>query len=486
MNRKNKYYATIFATIFGICLVSSIYGQEKKWSLEECIRYAQEHNLTVQNNQLTRLTNEINLKESKYALLPNLNAGAGVTESFGRTIDPVSNSFINNNFLSGGVSANTNLTLFRGGALRKTIEINRLQLNASGYDVEEAKNDVGFIVATNFLNVLLQREQLENTKYQLETSINQLERTKKLVVLGSLPLTNQLDLESQKASNEVNVANAENALSLALLNLKQSMQISSEEGFNIQTPTIEVESLALPIQSASEIYQVAQVTQPQVKSAELNITSNQLRVGVANSAFLPSLSLNGNISTNYSQRANQLLEITSVTIPPQNIGFVEGTNQSVFSNSTISTQPVFSDNYPFAEQFNDNLSQSISLNLNIPIFTRRVNKSNLQRAEIAQQRAKINAKNVRNQLRQSIETALNNALAGYKSYQASQKRVVALEESFRATEKRFSTGSINFVDYQVANNNLFAAKADLLRAKYEYIFRVKIIDFYLGNPIKLE
>ncbi len=471
-----------------ISTISWASGQNsvKKWTLEECVNYAWENNLSVRGSQLTQLQNEINLKQSRFALLPNLSAGGSVGKSFGRTIDPVTNSFVSQAFTSGGISANTNLTVYQGGILRNRIEQGEVNLEASKYDLEKAKNDIGLTVATNFLNVLLNREQLENAKFQLQISTEQLERTKILVEAGSLPLTNQLDLESQKASNEVQVVNTENAVNIALLNLKQAMQMPASEALDIEAPNLEVEQVQMAMENPTSIYEVAVANQPEIKSAELGVKSSDLGVQISKGAFLPSLSVGGSLSTNYSDQARQFLGLVQQAVPAQEIGFVQGTNQAVFTNPSTRAVSQFAESYSVVDQFDDNLGQSVRVNLSVPIFNRLANTSNLQRAKITKQQAELTQQNVQNQLRQNIETAYNNAIAGLKSYEATEKRVKALEESFRVTDQRYNVGDANFVDYQVASNNLFAARTDLVRAKYEYIFRVTILEFYLGNPITLD
>lgn len=460
---------------------------DKVWTLEECIDYAWENNLNIRSSQLDQLTNEITLKQSKFDLLPNLSAGGSVGKSFGRTIDPVSNSFVSRDFMSGGVSANSNVTLYQGGRLRNTIKRNELNMQSGQYDLEKAQNDVALDVASRYLTVLLNAEQLDNSRYQLEVTQAQLEQTLILVEAGSVPYSNQLDLASQVASNEVQVVNAENNYAISVLNLKQSMQMPADFTLNIAQPDIDVSSLALTgIMKVSEVFEVAQATMPEVKSTQLIIESRGIDEKIAKAAFLPTLSLSGSLTTNYSDQARQLIGTDVVDIPATPIGFVQGTSNIVLSNPRTQQVPLFSENYSTFNQFEDNLGQSVRVNLNVPIFSKLSNTTNLQRAQINKQRAEISAENVKNQLRQNIETAHNNALASLKSYEASQKRVASLEESFRATQERYNVGQSSFVDFQIANNNLFAARTDLLRAKYEYIFRVKILDFYLGKSITLE
>ena len=455
------------------------------WTLEECINYAWENNLNIRSNELTLLQSEINLKEARFSRLPNLNSNGSVGKQFGRTINPQTNEFTNIDVLGGSVSLGSSVTLYRGGQINNTIKRNEIDLKASEQNLEKSRNDIGLAVATNFLTVLLNKEQLENARFQLQTSEEQLERTIKLVKAGSLPLTNQLDLESQKATNEVTLVNAENAVSLAILNLKQSMQMRAGEEFDITAPEVEVTSLSLTTLNTAEIYEVALNNQPDIKSAELGVESSDYGLKIARAAFLPSLSLNGSISSNFSDAAVTLAQLQNVTIPATPIGTVSGTGNQVLSLPRVQEVPIFEDT-PFFNQIDNNLGQSISVSFNVPIFSRYANKSNFQRAQITKQRAEITALNTRNTLRQNIESAYNNALASLKSYEATQKRVDALQESFRATEQQYNVGGANAVDYQVASNNLFAARTDLVRAKYEYIFRTTILDFYLGNPITLK
>ncbi|PIQ47764.1 MAG: transporter [Cytophagales bacterium CG12_big_fil_rev_8_21_14_0_65_40_12] len=475
----------LYFSLSGLLLLISSYGQDKNWTLEECVNYAWENNLTVRSSELTQLNNEIALKESRFAMLPNLGGNGNIGKSFGRSIDPSTNSFNSTDFVNGSFSLSSSVTLSSGGIIRNRIKQNELSLDASELDLQKAKNDIGVTVATNFLNVLLNQEQLKNATFQLESTKAQLDRTTKLVEAGSLPLTNQLDLESQVATNEVSVINAENALRLAVLNLKQAMQMPADEQLNVVAPEVTVESIGSVDKDPSEIYGVALGAQPEIASALLNVESSDLGVKIAKGAFYPSLSLSGRISSNFSDRAQTVVGSTDVPITPVQIGVVQGSGDPVFSSATTRTVLITEDTR-FGDQIDQNLGQAISLNLNIPLFSRYSNTAGLQRAKIAKQRAEITAENTKNQLRQTIETAYNSALGAYNTYNATVKRVKALEESFRATEQRYNVGDVNFVEYQVASNNLFAAKADLIRNKYEYVFRTKILDFYLGNPITLQ
>lgn len=486
MNLKQRIAGAGLLLLTTLGLNAQTDAAPEKWSLERCIEYAWENNLTVRNSELNQLGNEIDLRQSKWALVPDFNAGGSMGKSWGRSLDPVTNRFESRDFVSGGISANANVTLYQGSVLRNTIKQNQASFEAGQYDLQKTKNDIGITVATNYLTVLLNKEQLSNAQFQLEVTKNQLERTTKMVNAGSVPLTNQLDLESQLATNEVSLVNAENNLSISVLNLQQAMQMPANIDIDIIVPDIEVEQVTLATTDSDEIYEIALTTQPEVKSAELGIEGSDIGVKIAKGRYLPSLSVGGTLSTNYSDQSRKITGLQDIVVPPSPIGFVQGTNQTVLSNEETITVPITSDNYPLTDQFGDNLGQSVRVNLSIPIFNRMATSSNVQRAEIQKQRAEITALNTKNTLRQNVETAHTNALASLKTYEASLKRVAALEETFRATEQRYNVGTADFVDYQVASNNLFAAKADLTQSKYSFIFRVKILDFYLGNPITLD
>ncbi len=345
------------------------------------------------------------------------------------------------------------MVLFNWFRITNTVKQNRIALESSRYDVDKVKNDVSLNVATLYLNVLFTQELLSNAANQLETSQKQLERTRSLVKAGSLPLTAELELVSQVSSNEVNLINAENNLDLALLQLKQAMLIPAERNIEVVIPELEVESISGSEETARSIYETSLQTLPEIQSARLQVQSASAGLSATRSGYTPTLSLNGSFSTNYSDAFGQR--------------FVAG---------------AFVD-YPLPDQFKDNFSRSLSLNLSIPIFNNLRTNSAVQRQKIALRQAEINVLDQENQLRQAIETAYNDARAASKVYFASERQVEALEETMRSVKNQYDFGAANFVDFQVASNNLYQAKSDLLRSKYDYIFKKKILDFYQGIPI---
>ena len=474
----------LFCLAHGSVAQDSLQTDDKQWTLQECVRHALDNNLTIRRNELAVQQNEINLTEAKAARYPSLNAGAQSGYRWGRSIDPTSNLFVTRRIGSLGLSAGSSVTLFSGMQINNSITQNNLNVQAAEYDLEDARQRLTLDVVSFFLEVVFNQELVKNAERQLELTRAQLEKTRKLVDAGSLPVSNLLELEAEVASQEVALIQANNTLDLALLNLKHTLLIPAQTDFDIAVPEIDKEEFDMPAHSLPEIYNVALLTQPMIKSADIRMKSGEVGVKIAKGGYYPRLSLNGDVFTNYSDVA-EMPNIPDGTHTERTevIGFLTEDPSQTVSTTIIQPNYTIDERYTVSEQFADNLSQSVSINLSIPVFNGLSVRSNVQRAVIAREEAKINFEETRQLLRQNIETAYNDAISASKTYQASQKQVEALEESFRAIDKRYNLGASDFIDYQIAQNNLFTAQYELLRAKYEYVFRVKVLEFYMGETI---
>jgi len=418
-------------------------------SLEDAVVIGVENNLTLKRSQLDQVNTEAGLLEAQGQRLPSLSASASGRFNWGRSINPVTNLFEARRIGNINISANSNMTLFAGRQITNSINQAKVNVEVGKLNVAATENEITLNIINLFVNVVFAKEQVNIAEFQLQTSVEQLQRTSRLVEAGSLPLSERLDMEAQKATSEVELINATNNLRLAKLDLSQQLLIPFTEEFDVSVPDLDADDFPLQQVDASGVYNVAVESMPQVRAAELSVTSAEYGIRVAKGAFYPSLGLGGNLFSNY-------------------------VDQATFGSSES-----------FNTQINNNLSQALGLNLNIPIFSNFRNKASLQRARVQRNISEIQEQEVKNQLRQDIETSYTSANAARQSYIASQTRVASLEEAFRMAQQRFDVGAINSVDFQVAQNNLFNAQADLLNAKYEYIFRVKVLDFYLGNPITL-
>lgn len=479
----------------GLIVISQVlYGQSNPPSsgsekmvldLQQTVDLALERNLNIKRSELTLTGSEINLTQSKMNRLPNANVGVGGGRNWGRSIDPTTNQFITQALYFSGVQGSSNVTLFNGMRLANTVKQNELTVESNEYGLEKAKNDVIVSVVTSYLNVILNQELVETARLQAESTRNQLERTVKLVQAGSLPITNQLDLESQLASNELDLVNAENDLALSLLNLKQSLLVPSNTELELVIPEVDVPAELQLDETVEGIYRSALQEMPEIKSADLRVQSAEVGLKIAQGGIYPTLSLGGSFSTNYSEiadRERQIFDGTEIRTFP--IGYLQSDpTQLVYTAQEVPRVVSTSPDFPMFEQFSEYLSKQINVSLSIPIFNRFATRSDIQRAVVNQKTAEVTALETRNTLRQNIETAYNNANAALKSYNASTRQVNALEESFKNTENRYSLGAVNFVEYQVASNNLFRARSGLVRAKYTYLFRLKILEFYQGKEL---
>ncbi|GIL21749.1 MAG: transporter [Bacteroidota bacterium] len=432
-------------------ITAAAQAQEKKpWTLQACIEYALQNNLSVKTSLLNTETSKVNLDQSKFSMLPTLNGGGSYGFNWGRNIDPTTNQFVTERINSINFQASSSLLLFNGFRLINNYKQSSVDNEAAAEDFIKAKNDVILNVVTLYTTVIFNKELLSNAQSQLATTTQQLERTRKLAEAGSVPRGDVLDLEAQQASNELNVITNENAVNLSLLRLKQALQIGASEPMDIEVPDLDVAD-GIVTESIDEIFDRALTVMPEVKSAKLKLQSSLYAFKSARGSYFPRLSLNGNLFTNYSSAIDK---------------FTPG-------------------GYPINEQLNDYLAEAASFQLQIPIFNGYQTRANVKRSYFNTQQAEINLVSAKNTLRQSVESAYNDALASSKTYQSALKLVNARNEAFRMAKQRFDNGAANFVEYQTAENSLFQAKSDLVRAKYDFIFKKKVLDFYQGKSIEL-
>ena len=466
-------------TLISLIIVFSISSYSQKvWSLKDCIIYAFENNIQIKQSTLNTELNKNSVLQTKSALLPSLNANANNVYNYGRAIDPFTNDYTNNRVQSNNFYLQSSVTIFGGFKNLNTIKQAQYEYLASKYNLDKMRNDISLNIALAYLQVLYSQEILEVAKNQVLITAEQIKRTELLVSVGTLPNGSLLTIQSQGASEELQLVNSQNQLDIAILNLKQLLDISPSEPFEIEKPKIIISDNLLK-ESSNDIFSKAVSLQPEIKSAELSLKSSITSLSIARGAMLPSLQLSGSLGTGYSSSAKIM---DQVVISGTQVSGITASGENVFA-------PTFNYTYKtptFNSQINDNLNKSIGLYLNIPIFNGLQVKNNINRAKIGQLSAELNLQQAQNQLRKTIEQAFADALAGMKKYQATEKNVSALEESFRYTQQRFDIGMLNSTDYNVAKNNLNKANSDLLQAKYDFIFRVKVLDFYQGNPIVLE
>ncbi len=424
------------------------------WTLEDCIRYAYENNISIKQQVISSGYSENTLKQSKMDLLPSLNAGASQNLSFGRSLDYTNYEFINEQISSTSLNMSASVTLFSGLQKMNTIEQNKFDLLASLQDLEVLKNDITLAIATYYLQILFNSELLEVTKNQHELTLQQVERTSKLVEAGSLARGSLLEIQAQAESEELNVINAENTLNLSYLDLIQLLDLDSVGDFEIEIPEFGDIARDPIVITVGSVYQDALSIMPQVLGAEYKLKSAYEGLSIAQGGRSPQISLSTSWYTRYSDAAKRI---------------TPGNPQGEF--------------YPFRDQLSDNASTGIGLSLDIPIFNGWRINTNISNAKLNVNNYQLQLETTKNSLYKSIQQAHADAVAARKKFLATEEALIAMEESFKYTEEKFEVGLVNTVDYNAEKNRLTATQSDLLQAKYDYIFRMKILDFYRGIPI---
>ncbi|WP_128545964.1 TolC family protein [Larkinella soli] len=492
-----KFYLTLCAALAvfqaePVLAQTTVQGSQtapasNRFSLRQCIDIALKNNLQIKQSELNVQGSNLQLKQAKMNLLPNLQAFANQSFSSGRNINPGTNEFVESSISSNNYQLTSAVTLFNGMALQNTIKQFNLLFQSNQQNLLATQNTVALTVVQNYLNVLTFQEQLDIARRQVETSQGQLQRTEKLVNAGTLAEAQLYDLRAQVANDELAVVNAQNNLDLAKLALLQAMNLSATTPNGTPAPeTIEVERYDLPdptlepySANAQQVYENALQFMPDIKAAELRVRSDAAGVAAARGGLYPTLSISGSLSTLYSNVGLQRQIEDGVTQIPQTILLPDGTQQQIF----ILAKNFRSEKFSYGQQLNNNLNRGLSLNLSIPIFGRYQARNRIVNATITQKSSEIIADNARLTLRQNIETAYTSMVAAGRRYRTTQVQVESLEKAFQAAESRFNAGALNSVDYSIAKNNLDRARANLVQAKFDYIFRTKILDFYQNKPL---
>ena len=464
-----------------ILLSFSIVGQsQENWSLQRCIEYALENNLTIEQAELGVLNADINTTQAKHNRYPTLNASSSLNKNFGRSIDPVTNDFITQSFVGNNVGLQSGVTLFNGFRIANSLKQAKIDQIASKLDLDQSKRDISLAVANNYLSGLFADENLAIAQSQLETSKEQLVQTEKLINAGVRPANESLDILAQIANNEQQVIAAENSKVIALLGLKRLLRLEPGVSMVLEVPTnVNVDSDP-DLLTFTDVYNSALQSQPNVKAGESRIESARIGEKISKSGIMPRVTAFGSIQSNYNNQVPLLENFTDVLVPTNVV--INGENAIL---SELRSIPTDISDKPYFTQVDENLSYGVGLSLNVPIY-------NNYSARLDMERAKLNILNVENQnaqlkeqLKTTVQQALADAKASKRRLNATEKSVDASKASFANAEKRFNAGTINTFEYVTIKNALAQAEVNAVIAKYEYLFALKIIDFYMGKPIKL-
>ena len=444
---------SLFLGLIMLLAAVTVTAQQKSWTLEECITHALQNNIRIKQQEIMTQYQQSALEQSKLNLLPTLNGSASHNYAFGRALDETTYEFTENETVqSNNFYAGSNVTLFHGLVNYNTIQKNKYQLLASEQDLERFRDDISLSIALAYLQILLNQELVTATEAQVDLTRQQIERTGRLVEAGSLARGNLLDIEAQAAREELQLINLQNQLTLSLLTLAQMLELPNADDFAVAVPVITLNDEAVK-SGPSDIYSVAEKTRPEILSAEYQLKSAELDLAIARGGRSPRLSLGATASTGYSDKR---------------------------------LKPVTFEAYPFGEQLNDNLNYGLGFSLNIPIFNGWQVNTGIRNSKLGIENSQYALENTKKELYKSIQQAFTDANGALKKYNASQKAVASMEEAFRYAEQKLDVGLVTAVEYTQSKTQLLSAQSEMAQAKYEFVFKTKVLDFYRGIPLTLE
>ncbi|EDP72430.1 putative outer membrane transport/efflux protein [Flavobacteriales bacterium ALC-1] len=457
-------------------------AQNKKWTLKECVQYALENNISIKQSELNLEATDIEILTAKGNFLPSLNAGAGVSENTGLSFNPVTNNAQTTTFLSASGNINVGYTLFDG--LRNIRSVQRAEISklASQYNLDKMKDDISLFVANGYLAVILNKANLEVLKSQNEVTKEQIKRTEELVEAGSLPRGDLLEIKATDASEQQSIINAENSIQISLISLAQLLLIKDYENFDIEDEGYDIVDDGVASRDISEIIASAKENRSEIKIAEQNVDLAEMDLKIAKGANLPTLSAFFGYNTRYTNTPSfiQQVDPNNPTITQQ-IGTVQGTGQAVISEFP-NTFPVEVSAAPFGDQLYQNDGIGYGLNLNIPILNGFNTRGNIQRNKINLERSKFQLEQAELDLESTVYQAYVDAKGALKSYEAAELALESQELAYDYAKERYDVGLTNAFDFSQSKLRFDNAKIDLNRAKYDYIFKLKVLELYFGIP----
>ena len=454
-------------------------AQTNVWTLEECVSHAQQNNLSIQQYLLDEKTAELEKKDAFGNFLPTVNASGSHSWTVGLNQNITTGLLENQTTQFTSAGFDVGVDIYKGGQNHKRMRRADLSILAARYQTDKIVDDVSINVVNAYLQVIFSKEILKANLAQLKFDEQQLERVESLVDAGSAPQGDMLDTEATVESSKQNVIVAENNLRLAKLSLAQLLQIDDYQNFDVSDESFEIPASEVLLKSPEEIITRSKDVIQDYKILQTQVDLAEADVAIAKTSLLPSVRAFYNLAT----RASHADVITGYTVDvdnPQLIGMVEGTNQRVLAPNT---QPVFGKPNPLLEQFDFNKGHNFGIGISIPILNGFSVKNNIKRAKLAHEKALLAVKENELQLEQKVYSAYTDTQGALQAYQAAKTTYQARKQSMTYAQQRYDVGLINVFDLNQNQNLLVAAQSELLRAKYDFIFKTKILEYYFGLPI---
>lgn len=471
-----------FFTVIVLLLVAGSTKAQEKWDLLRCVNYAMDNNISVRQTDLQSKNAALLLKQSKLGQLPSFNFSGGPSYSSGRNQDPTNFSLITQSYLSANMQLQSSAEIFNWFSKRNTIAANEWELEAARASTDKLKNDIALSVANSFLQILLAKEQEKIAAVQLKQSQAQLSNTRKLVDAGSLPELNAAELEAQVARDSSTLISAKGNVFQNILNLKSFMALDADTYFEIEAPPVD----KIPIEKIADlqpeaVYSLAMVNMPQQRVNDFKLKAAQKTTAAAKGNLYPTISIFGSLGSGFNNRTMEITGSTQINAPLGKVN-VNGTDYYVFPFQPYNSYTY--DKQSFFSQVNQNFRQSVGLNVSIPIF-------NGYNARTNYERSKINIRNLQLQkdlddktLKSDIYRAYDAAIVALEKYNAGKKSLETAQRTYDFAKKRYDVGMLSTFELITNQNNLFSAKLQNVLNQFDYVFKMKVLEYYKGQGLK--
>lgn len=485
-----KYFFCFWIFFSAIVANPVVHAQTgAKWDLRRCVTYAVTHNISVRQADIQARLSAIALKQSKFQQIPSLNFSGNHGFSFGRSLDYSTNVYTDNNLMYQQMGLNAQVTLFNWNSHRNTIKANDYNYQADAAALDKARNDIALNVARQYLLVLLDIEQAAVTEVQLKQSQAQYRNTRMQVDAGALPELNAAELEAQVARDSANLLSAQTQIEVDKLTLKALLNLGADVPFELEVPPVD----QIPVDNILEIspaaiYALAIQSQPQIKQNNLRLLASQKNYEAAKGKQYPTISLFGQLGTAFNSSFKGYSQVNlGDRLTPAYV--VDGTDKLyVYSpaSGTVSHKKNFGQLWDgYGRQIKNNFGQGIGIGLSVPIFNGWSARAGIERAkwDIKNKELAIEQDTLR--LKQDVYTAFSQALGSFHTYRAREKEVATAERSFDLASRRYEIGAMQTIEWLTNQSNLFNARINKLIAQYDYVFKMKVLEFYKGQGIRL-
>ncbi len=490
MIQLNSMISRVLVGLFFCTAITGAFGQDNKWDLRRCVDYGMKNNISVRQAAIQAEQSVIDYQQSSLQKLPSLSYGLTHGFSFGRTLDRTTNVFTSRSAMFEQMSISSNVLLFNFKSRKNTEAASKLTLEADKAAVDKASNDIALSIAQLYLRALLSYEQVEISRIVLEQTNAQSKNTRKLVDAGSLPELNAAELEATVARDSATYVQAKSQAELDKLSLKALLNLPADQAFELVIPPVD----KIPVDNLLEIrpedvYQTALASQPQIRLNELRRKAAEKGLLVAEAQMKPSVSAFGQLATNFNQF---LLKSTGVR-------YVGEQSTGAYIKQGTTQVPVYAPNFDvnfvdrkfgqywdgYGRQLRDQFGQGLGLSINVPIFNGGQARGNMKRARLDIKRSDLSIERDKLQLKQDIYTAYYSASGAFQTYLAREKSVSTAQRSFDLASRRYELGVMQTIEWLNNQNNLTRAKVDKVVAQYEYVFRMKVLEFYKGQGLRL-